>query len=100
MCSMVKRFIADGIMVRDLEGKIPTIMTHNKKQQETYLDSLNELAQDSKKYHKMTSVIDCDEIIYLSKGKIVERGTFDELMKLDGHFAGVYKTQMAKQTVA
>ena len=50
--------------------------------------------------HKMSSVIDCDEIIYLSKGKIVERGTFDELMKLDGHFAGVYKTQMAKQTVA
>lgn len=54
---MVKRFIADGTMVIDLEGKIPTIMTHNKKQQETYLDSLNELAQDSKKYHKMTSVI-------------------------------------------
>lgn len=50
--------------------------------------------------HKMSSVIDCDEIIYLSKGKIVERGTFDELMKLDGHFADVYKTQMAKQTVA
>lgn len=48
----------------------------------------------------MSSVIDCDEIIYLSKGKIVERGTFDELMKLDGHFADVYKTQMAKQTVA
>lgn len=54
---MVKRFIADGIMVRDLEGKIPTIMTHNKKQQETYLNSLNELAQDSKKYHKMISVM-------------------------------------------
>ena len=50
--------------------------------------------------HKMSSVVDCDEIIYLSNGKIVERGTFDELMELDGHFAGVYKTQMAKQTVA
>ena len=57
MCFMVKRFIADGIMVRDLEGKIPTIMTHSKKQQETYLDSLNELAQDSRKYQKMTSVM-------------------------------------------
>ncbi len=50
--------------------------------------------------HKMSSVVDCDEIIYLSNGKIVERGTFDELIELDGHFAGVYKTQMAKQTVA
>lgn len=50
--------------------------------------------------HKMSSVVDCDEIVYLNNGKIVERGTFDELMELDGHFAGVYKTQMAKQTVA
>ena len=48
----------------------------------------------------MAFVIYCDVIIIFSKGKIVERGTFDELMKLDGHFADVYKTQMAKQTVA
>lgn len=50
--------------------------------------------------HKMSSVVDCDEIIYLQKGKIVERGNFDELMKLDGHFAEIYKTQKAQQTVA
>ena len=47
--------------------------------------------------HRMTSVMDCDEIIYLSEGKIVERGTFDELMKLDGHFAKVYHTQEAQK---
>ena len=31
------------------------------------------------------------------EGKIVERGTFDELMKLDGHFAKVYHTQEAQK---
>lgn len=47
--------------------------------------------------HRMSSVVDCDEIIYLLDGEIVERGTFDELMKLDGHFASVYRTQEAQK---
>ncbi len=28
---------------------------------------------------------------------IIERGTFDELMKLDGHFAKVYNVQEAQK---
>lgn len=43
--------------------------------------------------HRLSSVVDCDEIIYLQDGEIVERGTFEELMALDGHFATVYKIQ-------
>lgn len=47
--------------------------------------------------HRLSSVVDCDEIIYLQDGMIVERGTFDELMKLDGHFAKVYQVQEAQR---
>lgn len=43
--------------------------------------------------HRLSSVVDCDEIIYMQDGMIVERGTFDELMKLGGHFAKVYNIQ-------
>ena len=43
--------------------------------------------------HRLSSVVDCDEILYMQDGKIIERGTFDELMKLDGHFAKVYRIQ-------
>ena len=43
--------------------------------------------------HRLSSVINCDEILYMQDGKIVERGTFDELMKMDGHFAKVYRIQ-------
>ncbi|MCR5638753.1 MAG: ABC transporter ATP-binding protein/permease [Lachnospiraceae bacterium] len=46
--------------------------------------------------HRMTSVADCDEIIYLMDGRIIERGNFEELMKLNGHFAAVYNAQMAR----
>lgn len=43
--------------------------------------------------HRMSSVVDCDEIIYMQDGEIVERGTFEELMNLGGHFAKVYEIQ-------
>lgn len=47
--------------------------------------------------HRLSSVVDCDEILYMQDGRIVERGTFDELMELKGHFASVYQIQQAQQ---
>lgn len=48
--------------------------------------------------HRMSSVVDCDEIIYIQDGAIIERGTFRELMKLGGHFANVYNIQEAQKS--
>jgi ABC-type multidrug transport system fused ATPase/permease subunit len=71
------------------------------------MDTEKRLLADIKKYypdktilisaHRMSSVVDCDEIIYMEDGVIVERGTFNELMKLGGHFANVYKIQEAQR---
>lgn len=47
--------------------------------------------------HRMSSVVDCDEILYLVDGKIAERGNFEELMKKNGHFASVYHIQEAQK---
>lgn len=47
--------------------------------------------------HRMTSVVDCDEIIYMKEGVITERGTFQELMALGGDFAEVYNVQQAQR---
>ena len=47
--------------------------------------------------HRMSSVVDCDEIIYMKDGRITERGTFAELMALNGDFAEVYNIQRAQQ---
>lgn len=43
--------------------------------------------------HRFSSVIDCDEILYMKDGSVTERGTFEELMTLNGSFARVYKVQ-------
>ncbi len=47
--------------------------------------------------HRLSSVVDCDEILYMQDGTIVERGSFEELMKLGGHFAKVYEIQEAER---
>lgn len=47
--------------------------------------------------HRFSSVVDCDEILYMRDGQITERGTFKELMELGGSFAHVYNVQQEQQ---
>lgn len=47
--------------------------------------------------HRFSSVVDCDEIIYMKDGRIAERGTFRELMELGGSFAHIYRVQQEQQ---
>lgn len=47
--------------------------------------------------HRAKALKEFDEIIFMEQGGIVERGTFDELMKLDGYYADIYKQQMDKE---
>ena len=43
--------------------------------------------------HRITSLRDASQIIYLEKGRIVEKGTHDELVALEGRYAALYKLQ-------
>lgn len=43
--------------------------------------------------HRLSTIKQCDRIIYLEKGKIVEDGTYDELIAKNGKFAELVERQ-------
>jgi len=43
--------------------------------------------------HRLSTIRQCDRVIMLEKGRIVEDGTYDELVKLNGKFAQLVKRQ-------
>ncbi len=44
--------------------------------------------------HRISSIRHADSIVVLDGGRIVERGTHDELVALDGLYAGMYRRQL------
>ena len=47
--------------------------------------------------HRLSTIRNCNRIIVLDKGEIVEEGTFDELMAKQGLFFKLAKRQIANQ---
>lgn len=65
------------------------------KTEKNILDSLKKIdATEVIIAHRISTIKNCDEILFLEDGHIKERGTHDELVKLDGEYNRMYQNQL------
>ncbi len=50
--------------------------------------------------HRLSTVLDADQILVVDAGRIVERGTHAQLLERDGLYADLYRTQFEKQATS
>ena len=68
--------------------------------EETILNNLRDVRQNRTTLivaHRISTIRDADLICVLEDGKIIERGTHDQLLKLDGEYADLYERQLLEE---
>jgi ATP-binding cassette subfamily B protein len=62
------------------------------------LDRLSEDRTTLVVAHRLSTVVDADEILVLDDGDVVEQGSHDELVDADGAYAALWRTQTGEET--
>ena len=78
----------------------PTVGLDERNEREVQ-DSLRKLAKGRTTLlvtHDLRQAAQADEILFLKEGAIVERGTHQQLIQADRHYASLYRSQLAATT--
>ncbi|PNT93535.1 ABC transporter ATP-binding protein [Clostridium thermosuccinogenes] len=96
--SLSRAFLFDkGLIILDEPSAFLDVITENE-----IFESTLALMKDRAAIvitHRLANVINCDTIIYLENGKVCEKGTHDELMKLKGKYYNLFSIQANKYKV-
>lgn len=47
--------------------------------------------------HRLSTIRKADKILVMQRGEIIEHGTHDELLQMNGHYASMYRMQLAEE---
>jgi ATP-binding cassette subfamily B multidrug efflux pump len=83
-----------------LDDALSAVDTHT---EEEILDRLSEVMRRRTSIlvsHRISTVRGADQILVLDKGRIVERGTHDELVRRNGAYAALHRKQLLEEELA
>lgn len=95
----IARAIAKRPAVMILDDSLSSVDTET---EEKILNNLATIMEDTTTIiisHRISTVKDCDEIIYLDKGTIVERGNHQELLSLNGLYKDLHEKQLLEEKI-
>lgn len=76
-----------------LDEATSALDTHTEREIQSALDVVSQNRTTVVIAHRLSTVVGADEIIVLRAGEIAERGTHDELLKIDGLYAEMWNRQ-------
>jgi len=47
--------------------------------------------------HRLSTIVDADQILVMEEGRVIERGTHEELLALDGQYGAMWARQIAEE---
>lgn len=95
----IARAIAKKPAIMILDDSLSSVDTET---EEKILNNLKTIMKDTTTIiisHRISTVKDCDEIIYLKEGSIVERGNHNELLSLNGFYKDLNEKQLLEEKI-
>ncbi len=92
----IARVILKNPRVLILDEATSALDTHSERLIQAALEPLMKDRTTLAIAHRLSTILAADVILVVNKGEIVERGTHDELMELNGVYARLYNEQFSK----
>lgn len=95
----IARAIAKKPAIMILDDSLSSVDTET---EEKILNNLKTIMKDTTTIiisHRISTVKDCDEIIYLKEGSIVEQGNHNELLSLNGFYKDLNEKQLLEEKI-
>ena len=96
----ISRAVVRDPKILILDDSLSSVDTYT---EERILHQLKDVLRDRTSIlisHRVSTVKEADEIVVLSAGAIVERGTHDELLKVEGYYADLHRKQLLEEELA
>lgn len=93
----IARAVARDPRILILDDALSSVDTHTEEEILTRLRGVMQTRTAILISHRISTVRHADQIVVLDDGRIVERGTHDELLQLGGLYADLYQKQLLEQ---